>query len=102
MESASAHALCALCVVVRFSICKRKKRKKDDWRRATTTTTTTTTRADIYFFDSLPKGEEPPDTGGGRVFSLDATSGLLATRRRLGLGGARRGAGRGDSSAPCL
>jgi len=31
------------------------------------------TRADIdlYFFDSLLKGgEEPPDTGGGRVFSL--------------------------------
>jgi len=27
--------------------------------------------------------EEPPDTGGGRVFSLDATFGLLATRRRL-------------------
>ena len=23
--------------------------------------------------------EEPPDTGGGRVFSFDATSGLLAT-----------------------
>jgi len=30
------------------------------------------------------KGEEPPDTGGGRVFSLDAALGLLATRRRLG------------------
>jgi len=29
-------------------------------------------------------GEEPPDTGGGQVFSLDATLGLLATRRRLG------------------
>jgi len=25
------------------------------------------------------KQKEPPDTGGGRVFSLDATSGLLAT-----------------------
>jgi len=38
------------------------------------------------------KGEEPLDTGGGRVFfSLDASSGLLATRRRLGH--------RGDSSA---
>jgi len=31
----------------------------------------------------------PPDTGGGRVFSLDATFGLLATRWRLW--------GRGDS-----
>jgi len=29
---------------------------------------TTTTRADIFFFDSLLKGEEPPNTGGGRVF----------------------------------
>jgi len=29
------------------------------------------------------KGEEPPDTGGGRVFSLDASSGLLAMRWRL-------------------
>jgi len=37
------------------------------------------------------KGEEPPDTGGGRVFSLDAALGRLATRRRLGR--------RGDSSA---
>jgi len=38
------------------------------------------------------QGEEPLDTGGGRVFfSLDASSGLLATRRRLGR--------RGDSSA---
>jgi len=26
------------------------------------------TRADIFFFDSLLKGEEPPNTGGGRVF----------------------------------
>jgi len=41
----------------------------------------------------LLKGEEPPDTGGGRVFSLDAALGLLATRRRLRLGR------RGDSSA---
>jgi len=32
------------------------------------------------------KGEEPPDTGGGRVFSLDAALGLLATRRRLAPG----------------
>jgi len=32
----------------------------------------------------LLKEEEPPDTGGGRVFSLDAALGLLATRRRLG------------------
>jgi len=38
------------------------------------------------------QGEEPLDTGGGRFFfSLDASSGLLATRRRLGR--------RGDSSA---
>jgi len=37
------------------------------------------------------KEKEPPDTGGGRVFSLDATFGLLATRRRLER--------RGDSSA---
>jgi len=29
------------------------------------------------------QGEEPPDTGGGRVFSLDATSDLLATRWRI-------------------
>ena len=29
------------------------------------------------------QGEEPPNTGGGRVFSLDATSGLLDTRWRL-------------------
>jgi len=29
------------------------------------------------------QGEEPLDTGGGRVFSLDASSGLLATRWRL-------------------
>ena len=28
----------------------------------------TTTRADIVFFDSLLKGEVPPNTGGGRVF----------------------------------
>ena len=51
--------------------------------------------ADIFFFDSLLKGEEPLDPGGGRVFlspSIDATLlGLLATRRRLGR--------RGDSSA---
>jgi len=43
------------------------------------------------FFDSLLKGGEPPDTGGGRVFSLDAALGLLALRRRLGR--------RGDYSA---
>jgi len=41
------------------------------------------------------QGEEPLDTGGGRVFfSLDASSGFLATRRRLG-----RGVGGGGSSA---
>jgi len=28
---------------------------------------------------SIPQGEEPLDTGGGRVFSLDASFGLLAT-----------------------
>jgi len=39
----------------------------------------------------LLKGEEPPDTGGGRVFSLDTALGLLATRRRL--------VRRGDASA---
>ena len=47
------------------------------WRATTTsntassrraTTTTTTTRADIFFFDSLLKGEVPPHTGGGRGF----------------------------------
>jgi len=38
-----------------------------------------------YLFVRLSaQEEEPPETGGGRVFSLDATSGLLATRRRLG------------------
>jgi len=37
----------------------------------------------LFFSDFFAKGEEPPDTGGGRVFSLDATYGLLATRRRL-------------------
>jgi len=31
----------------------------------------------------VAEGEEPPDTGGGRVFSLDATSGLMSTRWRL-------------------
>jgi len=36
------------------------------------------------FIRPTNQGEEPPDTGGGRVFSLDATSDLLATRRRLG------------------
>jgi len=44
------------------------------------------------FFDSLLKGEEPPHIpAAAGSFSLDATSGLLATRRRLGR--------RGDSSA---
>ena len=34
---------------------------------------------DLFFEPfSLLKGEEPPDTGGGRVFPLDATFGLLA------------------------
>jgi len=40
---------------------------------------------------SKTQGEEPPYTGGGRGFSLDAALGLLATRQRLGR--------RGDSSA---
>ena len=44
------------------------------------------------FFDSLLKGEEPPIIpAAAGSFSLDATLGLLATRRRLGR--------RGDSSA---
>jgi len=34
-----------------------------------------------FYFEK--KEKEPPDTGGGPVFSFDATSGLLATRRRL-------------------
>jgi len=32
------------------------------------------------YFGKTIQGVEPPDTGGGRVFSLDASSGLLATR----------------------
>jgi len=37
-----------------------------------------------FFSLKVPqKREEPPDTGGGRIFSLDATFGLLATRWRL-------------------
>jgi len=36
-----------------------------------------------YVFRLFAEGEEPPDTGGGRVFSFDATFGLLATRWRL-------------------
>jgi len=32
---------------------------------------------DFSFFD-IAQGEEPPDTGGGRVFSFDASFGLLA------------------------
>jgi len=39
----------------------------------------------------VPLGLKNTDTGGGRVFSLDAALGLLATRRRLGR--------RGDFSA---
>jgi len=37
----------------------------------------------ISFFRHFAQGEEPPDTGGGRFFSFDATLGLLATRWRL-------------------
>jgi len=33
----------------------------------------------ISFFRLFAQGAEPPDTGGGRVFSLDTTFGLLAT-----------------------
>jgi len=32
------------------------------------------------------QGKESPTTGGGRVFSLDATSGPLATARATGAG----------------
>jgi hypothetical protein len=35
----------------------------------------------ISFFRHFALGEEPPDTGGGRVFSFDASFGLLANRR---------------------
>jgi len=49
-------------------------------------------RADFFFFDSLLKGEESPDTGGGRVFSPSMQHLVFwpHTRRRLGR--------RGDSS----
>jgi len=46
---------------------------------------------DLFLFRLVAQGEEPPYTGGGRVFSFKATIGLLATRRRLGR--------RGDSPA---
>jgi hypothetical protein len=39
----------------------------------------------IFFVSTFfASRREPPDTGGGRVFSLDASSGLLATARRHG------------------
>jgi len=64
---------------------------------ATTTTTTTSTgggqrrlrlrRGPISFiFRLVAQGEEPPDTGGGRVFSFDATFGLLATADAVSAG----------------
>jgi len=37
-------------------------------------------RSDDFLLSRTFQGEEPLDTGGGRVFSLDASSGLLATR----------------------
>jgi len=36
-------------------------------------------RPDVILFSGTLQGEEPLDTGGGRVFSLDASFGLLAT-----------------------
>jgi len=36
-------------------------------------------RSDVILFSRTFQGEEPVDTGGGRVFSLDAAFGLLAT-----------------------
>ena len=64
-----------------------------DWQRATTTTTIDYDEQGRYLYFRLvaQKEEEPPDIGGGWVFSLDAALGLLATRWRLGC--------RGDSSA---
>jgi len=50
------------------------------WRATTTTTTTTTTtRADIFYFDCLLKGKNLLIPAAAGFFSLDATSGLLAT-----------------------
>jgi len=37
----------------------------------------------VILFSRTFEGEQPLDTGGGRVFSVDATLGLLATRWRL-------------------
>jgi len=37
------------------------------------------TRSDLILFSKTFQGEEPPDTGGGRVFSLDVSCGLLDT-----------------------
>jgi len=45
----------------------------------TMTTTTTTTRADIFSFDFLLKGKNLLIPAAAGFFSLDATSGLLAT-----------------------
>jgi len=36
-------------------------------------------RSDVILFSRTFQGEKPLDTGGGRVFSLDASFGLLAT-----------------------
>jgi len=38
-----------------------------------------TTKNNVVLFSRTFQGEEPLDTGGGRVFSLDASFGLLAT-----------------------
>ena len=58
-------------------------------RRATTTTTTT--RADIFYWTRCSREKNLLIPAAAGSFSLDATLGLLATRRRLG--------SRGDSSA---
>jgi len=39
-------------------------------------------RTENYINRHFAQGEEPPGTGGGRVFSFDANFGLLATRWR--------------------
>jgi len=47
--------------------CETRKRKKDD-----------ECRSDVILFSRMFQREELFDTGGGRVFSLDASFGLLA------------------------
>jgi len=39
----------------------------------------TTDALKIFLLSRTFQGEDPPDTGGGRVFPLDASFGLLAT-----------------------